>query len=93
MIGEKISPILVEVENALWEFEIHNGCKTGYTKEGFRAAVKIFMSVIMDKMWELQEAESIDMKDREGMAAKAGQDFRALIKTYTDIDCYDLYKK
>lgn len=93
MIGKNISPILVEIETALWEFDIQNGFKTEYTEDGFRAAIKIFMSVIMDKMWELQETESIDMKDRENMACKAGEDLRSLIKTYTGVDCHDLYNK
>ena len=51
------------------------------------------MSVLMDKIWELQQSEKIDMKDRENMVQKAGEDVRALIKTYTNIDCHDLYKK
>ena len=93
MIGQKISPILVEIEDTLWEFEANNGVKPEYTIEGVRASVKIFMSVLMDKMWDLQSNEKIDIKDREKMAEKVGQDVRKLIKTYTDIDTHDLYKK
>lgn len=94
MIGQKLSPILCEIETALWEFEAHadGGVKPEYTIDAFRAAAKIFMSVLMDKMWELQHDESIDMKVRENMALKAGNDFRNLIKTYTNIDTHDLYK-
>ena len=62
MIGKKISPILVEIENTLWEFESNKGVKPEYTDEGFRSATKIFMSTIMDKMWELQEKENINIK-------------------------------
>ena len=93
MIGQKISPILVEIEETLWEFEANIAQKPGYTLEGFRASVKVFMSVLMDKIWELQSDEKIDIKDRENMVEKAGQDVRKLIKTYTDIDTHDLYKK
>ena len=92
MIGEKISPILEEIESALWEFEANSGSKPEYTIEGFRAATKIFMSVLMDKVWELQQDEKIDIKDRESMVIKLGNDVRNLIKTYTDIDTYELYK-
>ena len=91
MIGKQISPILTEIENTLWEFEANRGIKPEYTTEGFRAATKIFMSVLMDRIWELQEAEKMEMQDRINMVEKAGADVRALIKTYTNIDCHKLY--
>lgn len=92
MIGKKISPILSEIEETLLEFEAFTGKKPEFTIVGFRAATKIFMSVLMDKMWELQADEKINIKDREKMAEKAGQDVRRLIKTYTGIDTHELYK-
>lgn len=96
MIGKKISPILVEIEDTLWEFEANEAnedIKPEYTTEGFRAALKIFMSVLMDKMWELQSDEKIDMKDRLNMVHKAGNDVRKLVKTYTDIDTHEFYEQ
>jgi hypothetical protein len=92
-IGQKISPILEEIENTLWEFEAFNGSKPEYTEAGFRAATKIFMSVIMDKMWELQDKENITLEDRGNMAVNAGEAVREFVKTYTNIDMHDLYKK
>jgi hypothetical protein len=92
MIGQQLSPILVEIEETLWEFEHRSAMKPEYTEDGFRAACKIFMSVLMDKIWELQSEEKIDMEDRIKMVEKAGADVRALIKTYTDIDTHELYK-
>jgi len=92
MIGQKISPILKEIEETIWEFEAHKGTKPEYTTEGFRGGIKIFMSVLMDKMWELQEDEDIDMEDRENMATQCGNDVRDLIKKYTNIDSRELYK-
>jgi hypothetical protein len=92
MIGKQISPILSEIEGALWDFEMNGGSKPEYDKDGFRASIKIFMSVIMDKMWELQENESLSIEDRCNMANKVGEDIRKLVKTYTDIDTHDLYK-
>jgi hypothetical protein len=91
MIGEKISPILIELESILWEYEANGGLKPEYSIEGFRGATKIFMSVLMDKMWELQQKENIPLQDRINMVEKAGKDVRKLIKTYTDIDCHELY--
>jgi hypothetical protein len=90
-IGEKISPILAEIENTLWEFEYHQGTKPGYTIEGFRAAIKIFMSVMMDKIWELQQDEKISMDDRIKMVEKCGYDVRDIVRIYTGIDTYELY--
>ena len=92
MIGNRISPILEEIENTLWEFEAHVGTKPNYTDGGFRAGIKIFMSVLMDKIWELQELEKTLMEDRANMVEKVGKDVRALVKTYTDIDSHSLYK-
>lgn len=92
MIGEKITPILIEIENTLWEFEVENGSKPNYPIEAFRAITKIFMSVLMDKMFELQSNEEMRQEDREAMAYKAGEDLRAFVKKYTDVDTHELYK-
>ncbi|RLF56674.1 MAG: hypothetical protein DRN27_09235 [Thermoplasmata archaeon] len=92
MIGEKLSEVLVEIENTLWEFEANGGTKPEYTIDGFRAGIKIFMSVLMDRIWELQQDDKIDLQDRLNMANKAGEDVRKLIKIYTDIDTHELYK-
>ena len=92
MLGKKLSPILEEIEQTIWEFEANGGFKPEYTPEGFRAAIKIFMSALMDKIWELQQDETMDMEVRENMAYKAGEDLRKFIKTYTNIDCHELYK-
>lgn len=93
MIGKELSTILEEIENAIWEFDANSATKPEYTMEGFRAATKIFMSALMDKIWELQEADNIDIKDRMAMVQKAGEDVRNLIKTYTNIDTHEMYKK
>lgn len=92
MIGKQISPILEEIEATLWEFEANRGVKPEYSPEGFRAAVKIFMSVLMDKIWELQQDENFELQDRINMVTKAGEEVRALVKRYTNIDCHELYK-
>jgi len=93
MIGQRLSPVLHEIEETLWEFEANVADKPNYTEEGFKGGIKIFMSVMLDKMWELQEKENIEMSDRENMATKLGESLRALVKTYTDIDTHELYKK
>ena len=91
MIGKHLSPVLENIENAILEWECVKGSKPEYSKEGFRAAVKIFASAFMDRIWELQELEGISVDDRILMVEKAGQDVRALVKTYTNIDTHELY--
>ena len=91
-IGEKINPILCKIEDTLWEFEANRAMKPNFPKESLRAASKIFMAVLMDKIFELQTEEKISMEDRMKMAEQAGKDIRKLIKTYTDIDSHDFYK-
>lgn len=92
MIGKKISPILSEIELALIEFEINVAKPPEYTDEGFRASVKIFLSVMLDKMWKLQEEEGIDINTRADMAEKLGNELRNIIRVYTNIDTHSLYK-
>jgi len=93
MIGQRLSPVLHEIEEALWDFEAVLAEKPNYTEDGFKAGIKIFMSVMLDKMWELQEKEKLDLIDRENMAQKLGESLRSLVKTYTDIDTHELYNK
>lgn len=92
-IGVRLSPILQSMEDVLWEWEFLNSGAPNYTDGGFRGAVKIFMSAMMDRIWKLQENESIEFKDRVAMVEKCGDDIRNLIKTYTDIDTHSLYKE
>lgn len=90
--GQELSPVLCEIEDALWEWEANGGLKPDYPIKGFKATIKIFISVMMDKIWELQTNEKIPIEERMKMAQKCGEDVRALVKTYTDIDTHSLYK-
>ena len=93
MIGKKITPILEEIENAIIDFDFHVNSKPEYTQNAMRAATKIFMSVLMDKMYELQNFDNMLLEDRKNMAERAGNDLRKLIKSYTGLDTWDFYKK
>lgn len=93
MIGEQLSAILVEIEKTLWEFEDNVGLKPNYTEAGFKAGIKIFSSVLMDKIFELQNDESMPIEDRLNMATKAGEEIRKLVKTYTNLDTKTFYEK
>ena len=90
--GKLISPVLIEIETAIWENDLREIGEPNYTNEAFRASIKIFMSILMDKMWELQCNENLSLEDKSNMAQKAGEDLRRLVKTYTDIDTHNFYK-
>jgi hypothetical protein len=92
MIGEKLSSVLSEIESALIEFEANVARPPEYTDEGFRAAVRIFLSAMLDKMWKLQEDEGIDINTRADMAEKLGNELRNIVRIYTNIDTHNLYK-
>lgn len=92
MIGEKLSPVLSEIESTLIEYELNVARPPQYTNEGFRAAIKIFMSAMLDKMWKLQENENIDIDARADMAEKLGNELRNMVRIYTNIDTHSLYK-
>ena len=93
MIGQELSPVLKEIEETLWEFECGSGgMKPEYTMDGFRGGVKIFGSVMMDKVWELQEYDEISLEMRIKMIEKLGNEMRSLVKTYTNIDTHKLYE-
>ena len=62
--------------------------KPNYTNREFFNTLIIFQAALMDKMWDLQQVENIDFKDRENMAIKCNLDLRKLIKTYTNLDTH-----
>jgi len=92
-VGQKISPILEYLENYLWEYEATVGEKPEYTEGGFRGAVKVFMSAIMDKMFDIQTKEKMTLEDMEAMVTACGNDLRKFVHTYTGIDTKELYEK
>lgn len=92
MLGKKLSPILCEMEATILDYEIENQQPPEYTDEAFRAASKIFMSALMDKMWQMQQAQNVHFSTRVKMAEKAGNELRKLCRTYTGIDTHQLYK-
>ena len=93
MIGKKLSPVLEEIELTLLEYEANIGIQPEFTDEGFRAGIKIFSSVVLDRIWNLQESEELSMDDRIKMAESFGKKIREIVKTYTNIDTRQLYNK
>jgi hypothetical protein len=91
MIGEKISPILAEIEYLILEHEALVGEKPCYIDYALRSASRIFSSVLLDKMFELQKLEKIPLNIAEDMAIQAGKEIRQIVKKYTNIDTHELF--
>jgi hypothetical protein len=91
-IKDAIEEIILDLEATIIEYNdiVEEIEPPKFSDDTLRAATCIFTAVLMDKMWDLQEGEDLDIEDRLNMASKAGQEIRRLIKTYTGIDSHDL---
>lgn len=90
-IGEQLSPVLVEIEETLWEHEATIATKPEYTLAGFRAAAKIFTSAMLDYTFSRDAAMGMNIQQMAADAEKLGQDLRNLMLKYTGIDSVKLY--
>ena len=88
LIGEELKPIYLSIENMLL---MNYETKPDFDNETFRAAIYIFQSALMDKLYDLQNEEEMTLQDRENMATQCGKDLRSLVKKYTDIDTFKLF--
>ena len=82
MLGKELEPILNEI--AITTLECNH--KPNYSEEAFLSIVQILMHAVMDRMWDVQEADKMDTLDRENMAEKCGNELSKFIKTYTGIN-------
>lgn len=89
--GELVEPCLVDLEDVFIDYEANHLVKPRHSLNTFRAVSRLFASVMIDKIDDLQEKEGIDFEDRMKMCQKFGEDFSKLIKIYADIDTKTLY--
>lgn len=91
--GKKMSNVLESIEIALLERNSNpEVIKPNYTNEGFRAALYIFMDVLIDKMYSLNQKEKHDLVDSSAMAESAGKELAKFVHTWTGIKSENLYK-
>ena len=64
------------------------GNKPNYTNRQFMNSVIIFQTALMDKMYDNQDYDKMDIEDRFKMAESCGLDLRKLIHTYTGLDTH-----
>jgi hypothetical protein len=93
MLGKKLSPILVEIERTLWNHEAYVKTQVRYTDEALRAGIKIFSSVILDRMYNLQMKENMTLEQKKQMASYLANEINKLVKETTNINIKDLYDK
>ena len=67
-----------------------NENKPNYTNREFMNAVIIFQTALMDKMYDNQNYDRMNVDDRLKMAEKCGLDLRKLIHTYTNLDTHKI---
>ena len=92
MIGEKLSPILEEIDNAMLDFKVAcPNTNPKFTTEGFRSAISIFMFAMTDKLYENLEIKNATQNEAEFEAMQLGQELRKMVLRYTGIDTYDLF--
>ena len=65
-----------------------NENKPNYTNRQFMNAVIIFQTALMDKMYDNQDYDKMDIDNRYKMAESCGLDLRKLIHTYTGLDTH-----
>ena len=88
---EGYTKVLLELESAFWEREAGRENPSGFTQEALRASSKIFMSILMELMWQDQEKRMLSMDERVEQVEKCGKDIRSLIDKYTGIDSTHMY--
>lgn len=67
---------------------IGNENKPNYTNREFMNCLIIFQTALMDKMYDNQDYDKMNLKERSNMATQCGLDLRKLIHTYTGLDTH-----
>lgn len=94
MIGKQLSPILVELEDALWEFQADfPQMPPDFTEEALMASTKIFIDCVLDFMWKKIKLDNTPMPLCEQMTTELGQQIRQILIDNTGIDPHQFYAK
>jgi len=67
-----------------------DGLKPNLSKRDFFNSLLIFQNALMDKLFDLQDYDNLELLQREKMATKCGEDLRKFIHTYTGLDTHKL---
>lgn len=83
--GNKANDILRNLASATLQYE----GKADYPHSAVEHVALVFMHVLFDKMWDIQEYDNMPFEDRIAMAESCGKEFRSLIYKYTNIDTHE----
>lgn len=72
------------------DFLLQNGEKPNFTNRDFMNAIIIFQTTLMDKLFDNQNYDKMDIENRMKMAESCGNDLRKLIHTYTNLDTHKI---
>jgi hypothetical protein len=85
-VGERVSDAMVYLNSCIIQHEEESNDPPEYTEEGFAAITNIFLSVVTDRMWSLQEKENMPYSDRAAMVKSLGKQLTQIMKTFTDVN-------
>ena len=66
-----------------------NENKPNYSNRDFMNCLIIFQNALMDKMYDNQDYDNMDIENRMKMTLQSGHDLRKLIHTYTGLDTHN----
>jgi len=64
--------------------------KPNYSNRDFLNTIFIFQTALMDKLFDNQEYDNMDIEDRMNMVMQCGNDLRKLIHTFTGLDTHKI---
>jgi len=64
--------------------------KPNFTNRTFMNCVILFQTALMDKIYDTQEYDNMNLEDRYKMVESCGKELRKLIHTYTNLDTYNV---
>jgi len=64
--------------------------KPKFTNRHFMNTIIIFQNALMDKMYDNQNYDGMDIEDRLKMVETCGSELRKLIHTYTGLDTHKI---
>ena len=91
--AKKITPILIELEETIWEHDTREPECQNYSQDALRAATKIFMHLAMDHIWQRQEKEDRTMEERCKEVEDFGNSVGKLLLYYTGKDSKTFYNE
>ena len=79
-----------ELELIANDYLEQNGEKPNFTNRDFMNTIIIFQTALMDKLFDNQNYDKMDIENRMKMTEACGNDLRKLIHTYTNLDTHNI---